>query len=403
LLTELESESELAAVLGHEAVHAAARHSAKQQSMATLMQVGVIGTMVVASDSDYGNMIAGGASVLAQASLAKYGRSAELESDYYGMQYMSAAGYDPQGAVTLQETFVRLSEDRQSDWLSGLFASHPPSRERVQANIDTASKLPQGGMRGEREYQAAMQKTRALIPAYEAYGEGRKALADKNIDEALAKASQALDLFNGEANFHALRGDIRLQQDNYDWAATNYSRAIELRDDFFYYYLQRGLARKEMGQSSAAVSDLERSIDLLPTAPAHYALGDIAYDNGDNAKAIEHFRIVAKSGGEMGEAATGKLVKLDLPTNPGAYIPSGCSADGTGKLIVSVRNDTSVVITGIAVAVVYTDAAGRQQQPRFTINGRVAPGQVASVNTGLGPYTEGSQCPAQVVAAEVAE
>ena len=403
LLTELESEAELAAVLGHEAVHAAARHSAKQQSTAMLAQVGVLGTAVVAGDSDYGGLIAGGASVLAQAGLAKHGRSAELESDYYGMQYMSAAGYDPQGAVTLQETFLRLSEGRQSDWLSGLFASHPPSRERVQANIETANTLPKGGMRGEREYQAAMKKTRDLKPAYEAYDEGRKALAEENIDEALAKASQALDLFPGEANFHALRGDIRLLQDNYDWAATNYSRAIERRDDFFYYYLQRGLARKEMGQSNEAAGDLERSIDLLPTAPAHYALGDIAYDNGDTSDAIEHYKIVAKSGGDIGQAATAKLVKLELPSNPDAYIPSGCSADGSGNLIVSIRNDTTVAITGIAVAVVYTDASGRQLQPRFNINGRVSPGQVASVNTGLGPYTEGSNCPVQVVAAEVAE
>ena len=51
LLTELESEAELAAVLGHEAVHAAARHSAKQQSRAMLMQVGVIGTAIAARDS----------------------------------------------------------------------------------------------------------------------------------------------------------------------------------------------------------------------------------------------------------------------------------------------------------------------------------------------------------------
>jgi predicted Zn-dependent protease len=403
LLTELESESELAAVLGHEAVHAAARHSAKQQSTAMLAQVGVMGTMIVAGDSDYGSLIAGGASVLAQAGLARYGRSAELESDYYGMQYLSAAGYDPQGAVTLQETFLRLSEGHKSDWVSGLFASHPPSRERVDTNIETANALPKGGMRGEREYQAAIKKTRDLVPAYEAYDEGRKALAEEKIDEALAKASQALDLFPGEANFHALRGDIRLLQDNYDWAATNYSRAIERRDDFFYYYLQRGLARKELGQSSAAASDLERSLEMLPTAPAHYALGDIAYDNGDTSGAIEHYKIVAKSDDKLGQAATAKLVKLDLSSNPGAYIRSDCSADGSGDLIVSIRNDTTVEITGIAVAVVYTDASGRQQQPRFSINGRVAPGQVASVNTGLGPYTDGSNCPAQVVAAEVAE
>ena len=46
LLTELESEAELAAVLGHEAVHAAARHSAQQQSRAMIMQVGVLGTAI---------------------------------------------------------------------------------------------------------------------------------------------------------------------------------------------------------------------------------------------------------------------------------------------------------------------------------------------------------------------
>jgi predicted Zn-dependent protease len=148
LLTELESESELAAVLGHEAVHSAARHSAQQQTRAMILQVGVIGTAIAASDSEYGGLIAGGANLLAQAGLARYGRKAELESDAYGMDYMSKAGYDPQGAVDLQETFVRLSEGRKTDWLSGLFASHPPSTERVAANRAKAASLPAGGMEG---------------------------------------------------------------------------------------------------------------------------------------------------------------------------------------------------------------------------------------------------------------
>ena len=403
LLTELESEAELAAVLGHEAVHAAARHSAKQQSRAMLMQVGVLGTAIAASDSDYGGLIAGGANLLAQMGLAKYGRSAELESDLYGMRYMSQAGYDPQGAVDLQETFVRLSEGRKSDWLSGLFASHPPSQERVAANRATASRLPAGGTEGKAEYSRAMARTMQLKPAYDAYDEGRKALAAKDLDKALAQASKALDLFAGEAHFHALRGDIRLVQDNYDWAATNYTRAIERRNDFFYYHLQRGIARKEMGQRAAAVTDLERSLELLPTAPAHYALGDIAKAEGDLPRAIEHYRVVAKSGGDYGKAATAELVRLDLPSNPGAYIASGCSADNGGNLIVSVRNDTSVQIAGIQVAVTYNDSAGRQQQQRFSINGQLPPGQIASVNTGMGPYTSGASCPAQVVAAEVVE
>jgi len=403
LLTEIESEAELAAVLGHEAVHAAARHSAKQQSRAMLMQVGVMGTAIAARDSDYGGLIVGGANVLAQAGLARYGRGAELESDYYGMQYMSKAGYDPQGAVALQETFVRLSEGRRTDWLSGLFASHPPSRERVNANVATASALPAGGLRGEREFQAAMRKTIEIKPAYEAYDEGRKALAEKNIEKALAQANQALTLFPDEAHFHALRGDIRLVEDKFDWAVTNYSRAIDRRDNFFYYHLQRGLAKKELGQADAAVVDLERSNELLPTAPAHYALGDIAKARGNLPDAIQHYKVVAKAGGEYGQAATTELVRLELPSNPGAYVNRACSADGNGNLVVSVRNESTVQVTGIQVAIQYNDASGRQQQKRFSVRGQLPPGQVASVNTGIGPYTAGSSCPAHVIAAQIAE
>ena len=69
----------------------------------------------------------------------------------------------------------------------------------------------------------------------------------------------------------------------------------------------------------------------------------------------------------------------------------------------SVRNETSVQIGGVVVAVIYTDANSRQQQQRFSIGGQIPPGQVASVNTGLGPYTAGSNCPVEVVAAEIAE
>jgi predicted Zn-dependent protease len=403
LLTELKSEAELAAVLGHEAVHAAARHTARQISRSQIMQVGVAATTIAVKDSDYGNLFAGGAAVAAQLSLSKYGRSAELESDFYGMQYMSKAGYDPQGAVALQETFVRLSEGRQADWLSGLFASHPPSRERVDANIATAATLPKGGEQGVEAFQAVMRKTMDTIPAYEAYDEGRKALSEEKFDEALKLANKALGLYNEEAHFHALRGDIRLAADKYDMAITNYNRAISRRDGFFYYHLQRGIANKEIGHTDNAVADLSRSLELLPTAPAHFALGGIAEERGDLSDAIEHYKVVAKSGGDYGKAATTALVKLELPTNPGAYIARGCDADSSGDLVVSVRNDTTVQITGVQVLVSYTDSYGRAVQQRHSIRGSLAPGQIASVNTGMGPYTPGSSCPAEVVAAQLVD
>lgn len=403
LLTELNSEAELAAVLGHEAVHAAARHTARQISRSQIMQVGVAVTAIATSDSDYGNLAAGGASMVAQLSLSKYGRSAELESDLYGMRYMSKAGYDPAGAVTLQETFVRLSEGRNSDWLSGLFASHPPSQERVQANKATAATLPQGGDMGRDRYQAMMRKTMSTIPAYKAYDEGRKALSEKKIDEALALSNKALDLYDGEAHFHALRGDVRLAEDKYSMALTNYDRAISRRDGFFYYHLQRGITNKELGNTDRAVTDLTRSLELMPTAPAHLALGRIAEQRGNYPEAIEHYKVVAGAGGEYGKAGTVALAKLDLSTNPSAYIPRACDADASGNLVVSVRNDAGVQIGGVQIAVTYTDSSGRSAQKRHSIRGQIPPGQVASVNTGMGPYTPGSNCPAEVVAAEIAE
>src|SRR5690606_29076233 len=127
LLVELESEAELAAVLGHEIVHAAARHGALAMQRGLLLQGAVLATAVAAQGGNYSNLALGAASIGAQLINQRHGRAAELESDLYGMRYMSAAGYDPQAAVSLQQTFVRLSEGRGDEgWLAGLFASHPP-------------------------------------------------------------------------------------------------------------------------------------------------------------------------------------------------------------------------------------------------------------------------------------
>ena len=403
LLTELNSEAELAAVLGHEIVHAAAKHSAQQMSRGTWLQGVILATAVATGGSDYGNLAVGGASVGAQLLNSTYGRGAELESDKYGMIYMSRAGYDPGGAVTLQETFVRLSEGRESDWLTGLFASHPPSPDRVNANIETAKTLPPGGELGTQRFERVMAKTMQALPAYEAHDEARKALADENVDEALALANKAIDLFPDEAHFYALRGDVRLVSEDYDKAVTNYDSAIRRRDNYFYYHLQRGLANNELGKTDAAATDLETSIAMLPTGPAHYTLGEIEEGRGNVDAALDHYLVVAKSGdNELARAATQRVQRLQLPGNPDQFIPRRCDADSNGYLVVSVQNQTSWAIEGVEIVVEYSDNYGRAQQVRKSVAGQIAPGQVASVNTGLGPYSGGS-CPVKVVAARYAE
>jgi predicted Zn-dependent protease len=402
LLTELESEAELAAVLGHEIVHAAARHSARQMERGMLMQGLVLATAVATSDSDYGRVAVGGANFAGQLLTLKYSRGAELEADHYGMKYMSAAGYDPRGAVSLQETFVRLSEGQRSDWLSGLFASHPPSQERVNANVATLATLPAGGELGVEPYKGALERTEEVLPAYQAYDEGRKALAEKNAELALAKAEEAIAILPQEGHFYALRGDARLINEQYDMAVTNFDSAIDRRDDFFYYWLQRGRAHERLGNEDSAVRDLQKSLEYLPTAPAHFTLGNLAAKRGDRAAAIQHYQVVAGGQGEIAEAARASLVRLDLGQNPGAYLLTRCDPAANGELVVSIKNNTSVPVADVRLSVQVRDSAGVPRRMDRRLTGTIAGGEVVSVPTGLGPYIAGSACPVEITGARVA-
>jgi predicted Zn-dependent protease len=169
LLTELDSEAELAAVLGHEIVHSDAAHGARSQSKGMLTQAGaVVGMVILGStiDSQAAREVALMVPALgAQLVTQKYGRDAEREADEYGMLYMSESGYDPQGAVELQETFVELSREKDPDWVNGLFASHPPSLERVRNNQKTAQDLPAGGDIGRERYRQKTAHLRRVKPA----------------------------------------------------------------------------------------------------------------------------------------------------------------------------------------------------------------------------------------------
>ena len=310
LLVELDSEAELAAVLGHEVVHAAARHSAQQLERSMLLQLGVVAAGAAASDSEYAGLAVGAGMVGAQLINSKYGREAELESDRYGMRYMAEAGYDPDAAVSLQETFVRLSENRRQDWLTGLFASHPPSQERVQRNREIAAHLPDGGEIGRDAYRQATAKIRADKPAYAAYNKGVKALQENRVDEAERLADEALAIQPNEAKFHALLGNIASARNDNDRAFRHFDKAVELFPRHFEYRIHRGLAYMNRGRLDDARADLQVANELLPTAIAYENLGDIAIEQGRRQDAIDAWSIAAKSDSPAGQRARQKLARL---------------------------------------------------------------------------------------------
>lgn len=316
LLTEMGSEAELAAVLGHEVVHAAARHSAHAQSRAVLTQgavlLGGIAVGVATDRQEYATVAILGGMLGAQLVSQRYSRNAEREADYYGMIYMDRAGYDPQGAVDLMESFLRLSEGRDPGFMAGLFASHPPSRERVENNRNTMAELGAGGTVGRDRYQQAVARITELEPAYKAHDEGRLALAQGNHDQALAKAEEALALENGEALFHSLKGDALASAERFGEAESAYSAAIARDDTWFYQHLRRGMVRERLNNLSGARSDLQSSLERLETAEGHYYLGNIERASGNRQQAIQHYRTAAQSDTDTGQRARRALTDMGV-------------------------------------------------------------------------------------------
>jgi len=390
LLLELESEAELAAVMGHEIVHSAARHGAKGVTRGMLLQGGLLATALATQKKDYSRYAVGAAQVGAQLLNQRYGRSAELESDKYGMAYMSRAGYDPKGAVDLQKTFVRLSQGRQQNWLSGLFASHPPSQQRVDENLKTAEGLPKNGKLGREEYQQRIAYIKKTKPAYDSYDKGRKALGDGDARQALQLANQALAIEPREALFYGLRGDIDYAQKNYQRAVNQYSEALEHNPQYFKFYLGRGESYRNLNRLDLAERDLTASAKLLPTADALYGLGQIAESQGNVNKAMQYYaNVVGENPSQSpalqtpaGKASYERMVTLDLPRNPGKYVSVRRNIDQKGRVYLELANRAPTAVGNVQVAFAYVDGNGRQRQEQRVHRRAIPPGQGAIVMLG---------------------
>jgi len=128
ILAVLNSEAELAAVMGHEIAHIAARHSAQQYSKAQLAQIGLgVGSIFI--DSPIVTSLAQlGVGML----FLRFSRDNEREADDLGVEYSSKAGYDAAQLASFFETLERINPGSDRSGLPGWFSTHPSPEDRVQ-------------------------------------------------------------------------------------------------------------------------------------------------------------------------------------------------------------------------------------------------------------------------------
>jgi predicted Zn-dependent protease len=146
ILAYLNSEAELAAILGHEIGHVTARHAVRQYTTATA--TGFVGAFIgiatgIPVTQNMFNDIFG------NAILSGYGRDHELEADRLGAEYIARSNYDPDAMIRVlgllknQEEFEKkraAAENRAPRIYHGVFASHPSADKRLQEVVAEADK-----------------------------------------------------------------------------------------------------------------------------------------------------------------------------------------------------------------------------------------------------------------------
>jgi len=154
IMAYMESEADLAGVIGHEIGHVTARHGAQRATSEQNAGLGVFAASVLGAVAEaYG--VAGAGQLASQASqavaagyIASYSRDQELQADGLGAEYLSRTNYDPRNmidVITVLKSQERFAADlaqaegrpapKQADWL----ASHPSNDQRLQTITQLAS------------------------------------------------------------------------------------------------------------------------------------------------------------------------------------------------------------------------------------------------------------------------
>jgi predicted Zn-dependent protease len=134
LILAADDEAELAGAMAHEIAHVALRHATRQMTRANIFQILSIPVVMTGVPVD--------PRLVMPVTFLKFSRGFEAEADYFGLQYMYKAGYDPSALVTFFEKLEAL-EKRKPNALSRAFATHPQNPDRVKkSQKEIASILP---------------------------------------------------------------------------------------------------------------------------------------------------------------------------------------------------------------------------------------------------------------------
>ena len=162
ILAHLNSEAQLAGVIGHELGHITARHSAQQYTKAQFAQLGLgVGMILSETFRNYSKYAQLGVGML----FLRFSRDNEREADDLGVEYSSRAGYDSREMARFFETLERLHPGSDRSGLPGWFSTHPNPIDRIgEVRVRTAEWQERLGLRNAKiDRKAYLRKIDGLV------------------------------------------------------------------------------------------------------------------------------------------------------------------------------------------------------------------------------------------------
>jgi beta-barrel assembly-enhancing protease len=279
IIPATQTESELAGVLAHETAHITQNHIARQleeSKRATMTSLAaMLGTILLgALGGGGGQAIEGG--ILASQGLAEqqqidFTRSEEEEADRVGIQYLAAAGFDPEG---MADFFDRLMQEEgvQDAWVPAILENHPVDSERIAAARARAALYPPVPDTSSADYYLIKQRVRVLTAA-----------SGEDLQRQYAQ-----QIADGDHDLGTLYGDALalMQDDKAARAVPILEHLIAQHGDLHLLYSALGQAQAQAGAMKQALATFRLAERLFPrNVPVTVRFAQTLMADGQNAKA----------------------------------------------------------------------------------------------------------------------
>jgi beta-barrel assembly-enhancing protease len=279
LITATNTESELAGVMAHETAHIVQNHIARriqeaQQTSMTALAGMLAAILLGALGGGGGDAIEGG--IIASQGLAEqqqidFSRSEEEEADRVGIEFLAAAGFDPEGMADFFERLER-EEGVQDGWVPAILQDHPVDADRIAEARARAAQFPPTPDKSSQDYYLIRERVRVLT-----------APGDEDIQRIYAQK-----IASGDHSLGTMYGDaVALIQDNKAAQAVPIlKQLIAQHGDLHDLYATLGQAQTKAGDTKDALATFRLAMELFPrNVPVTIRYAQTLMADGQNAQA----------------------------------------------------------------------------------------------------------------------